>query len=70
MILEMSELTDDILMILIEITIRSNTALNRAIRKFIDTGVPDMIDLMQNVCYRITASVGSKSEVYSHMNPN
>ena len=66
----MSELTDDILMILIEITIRSNTALNRAIRKFIDTGVPDMIDLMQNVCYRITASVGSKSEVYSHMNPN
>ena len=63
-ILERSQLTDDPLMFSIWIaTTRSNTTLSRAIRRFGDTNVPDMNDLMQNVYERITASTGSRSVV-------
>ncbi len=59
MVLERSELTDDPLIFSTEIATRSNTTLTRAIRRFIDTNVPDMNDVTQNVYERITASAGS-----------
>ena len=69
MILERSELTDDPLMFSIEIATRSNTTLSRAARRFRDTNLPDMNDLMQNVYERITESTGARSVGYHHMNP-
>lgn len=68
--LERPEMTDDPLIFSMEIATIRNTPISRAIRRFIDTNKPDMKNLMQNVYERITASTGSRSEVYRNLNPN
>ena len=70
MVAERFSLTDDPLLFTIGIATRNNTEMGRTISGFIDTNVPGMPALMENVFARITASSGSRCAVYRSLNPS
>ena len=61
---------DGPLMFTVELYIGANTATSATVSDFLNTNVPAMHDLIQNVHARITASTGSRCITYRSINPD